>query len=106
MAKSAGGVRGGSGGSRGRNGGTQGASSIGIRNGNARMKSMNEVRSQIERIQSYTHNTGVSPQRFFSAVGRVSSAVRQGQRMNPTAAGGRYQTNAYILDRILNRRRG
>lgn len=102
MAKTSGGVRGSG---RGVSMGESRTSSVGTRNGNARMKSMNEVRSQIERIQSYTHNTGVSPKRFFSAVGRVSSAVRRGQRMNPTAAEGRYQTNAYILDRILNRRR-
>lgn len=64
------------------------------------MKSESEVRAQIKRIQAYNHNTGVSPQRFFRAAGRVSSAVRTGQRLNPFAPGERYQTNSYAKTSI------
>ncbi len=102
MAKTSGGVRGGNLLRTGNRAGAGTASFGGARNGNARMKNASEIQAQIERIQSYTHNTGVSPQRFFGAVGRVSSAVRQGQRMNPTAPNGRYQTNSYILRRLRN----
>ena len=41
-----------------------------------RFKNSAEVKAQIGRIQSYTHNTGVSAGKFFRAVGSVSSAVR------------------------------
>lgn len=98
MAKTSGGIRGGGSAKSSRRTGP-GASFGGTRTGNIRMKSRNEVNAQIARIQSYTHNTGVSPQRFFRAVGRVSSAVESGRRMNPMAPNGRYQTNEYILRR-------
>lgn len=97
MAKTSGGIRGGNAKSSRRTG--LSASLGGTRTGNVRMKSRNEVNAQIARIQSYTHTTGVSPQRFFKAVGRVSSAVESGRRMNPMAPNERYQTNEYILRR-------
>ena len=97
MAKTSGGIRGGSAKSSRRT--RPGVSFGGTRTGNIRMKSRNEVNAQIARIQSYTHNTGVSPQKFFKAVGRVSSAVESGRRMNPMAPNRRYQTNEYILRR-------
>ena len=64
------------------------------------MKSMAEVNAQISRIQIMgARGTGVSYARFARAAGRVSQAVRTGQRLNPFAKGERYQTNAYLLDR-------
>ena len=64
------------------------------------MKSMAEVNAQITRIQNMgARGTGVSYARFARAAGRVSQAVRTGQRLNPFAKGDRYQTNAYLLDR-------
>lgn len=67
------------------------------------MKSASEVKAQIGRIQSYTHNTGVSSQRFFKAAGRVSSAVRTGYRLNPFAPGERYQTNRRAVSKSNGR---
>lgn len=115
MAKTAGGVRNNgrvrvSSGNRGNGSGAKSSGTRvfmgGTRNGAARMKSADEVKAQIERIQSYTHKSGVSPRRFFRAVGRVSNAIRQGERMQGGAPDyltrkkkSRYQTNGYILNR-------
>lgn len=60
-----------------------------------RYKDSAEVKAQIGRIQSYTHNTGVSAEKFFRAAGRVSSAVRSGSRLNPFES--KHQTNGYLL---------
>ena len=62
-----------------------------------RYKNSAEVKAQIGRIQSYTHNTGVSSEKFFRAAGRVSSAVRSGNRLNPFAPKERQQTNAHLI---------
>lgn len=63
----------------------------------ARFKSSTDVKDQIARIQTYTHNTGVSPRRFFKAVGRVSSAVRCRINADPLHPDAKVQTNAYLL---------
>lgn len=68
-----------------------------------RFKNSAEVKAQIGRIQSYTHNTGVSAGKFFRAVGRVSSAVRSGNRANPFAPKERQQTNGYLLKQRTSR---
>lgn len=66
-----------------------------------RYKDSAEVKAQIGRIQSYTHNTGVSAGKFFRAAGRVSSAVRSGSRLNPFAS--KHQTNAYLIKQRASR---
>lgn len=65
------------------------------------MKSLDEVKAQIARIQNIgaTRGTGVSYTRFARAAGRVYQSVITGQRLNPFAKGDRYQTNAYLLNR-------
>ncbi|HMM02034.1 MULTISPECIES: hypothetical protein [unclassified Dysgonomonas] len=63
----------------------------------ARFKTASDVKSQIIRIQAYTHNTGVSPRRFFKAVGRVSSLIRRRQNADPLHPDALVQTNAYLL---------
>jgi hypothetical protein len=68
-----------------------------------RYKNSAEVKAQIGRIQSYTHNTGVSSEKFFRAAGRVSSAVRSGNRLNPFAPKDRHQTNGYLLKQRASR---
>lgn len=68
-----------------------------------RYKNSAEVKAQIGRIQSYTHNTGVSAAKFFRAAGRVSSAVRSGNRLNPFAPKERHQTNGYLLKQRASR---
>ena len=60
-----------------------------------RYKDSEEVKAQIGRIQSHTHNTGVGAEKFFRAAGRVSSAVRSGSRLNPFES--KHQTNGYLL---------
>ena len=66
-----------------------------------RYKDLAEVKAQIGRIQSYTHNTGVSAGKFFRAAGRVSSAVRSGSRLNPFES--KHQTNAYLIKQRASR---
>lgn len=68
-----------------------------------RYKNSAEVKAQIGRIQSYTHNTGVSAGKFFRAAGRVSSAVRSGNKANPFAPKERQQTNAYLIKQRASR---
>ena len=68
-----------------------------------RYKNSAEVNAQIGRIQSYTHNTGVSAEKFFRAVGSVSSAVRSGDRLNPFAPKERHQTNGHLLKQRASR---
>ena len=68
-----------------------------------RYKNSTEVKAQIGRIQSYTHNTGVSAGKFFRAAGRVSNAVESGNRANPFAPKERHQTNGYLLKQRASR---
>jgi len=63
----------------------------------ARFKTASDVKRQIDRIQAYTHNTGVSPRRFFKAVGRVSSVIRCKQNADPLHPNALVQTNSYLL---------
>jgi hypothetical protein len=65
----------------------------------ARFKTATDVKNQIDRIQAYiyTHNTGVSPRRFFKAVGRVSGAIRRRQNADPLHKNADVQTNAYLF---------
>lgn len=65
----------------------------------ARFKNSTDVKNQIERIQSYTHHTGVSPRKFFRAVGRVSSIIRSRQNADPLNKDAFVQINAYILSK-------
>lgn len=63
----------------------------------ARFKTATDVKKQIARIQAYTHDTGVSPRKFFKAVGRVSSLIRRRQNADPLHTDAMIQTNAYLL---------
>lgn len=81
-----------------RNNNANGSSFIGSRNGNVRMKSADDLQAQINRIQAYTHKSGVSPTRFFKAVGRVSNAIRTGRRKaSKNGSDVRFPTNTYLL---------
>lgn len=63
----------------------------------ARFKTATDVRDQIARIQHYTHKTGISPRRYFKAVGRVSSCIRARINADPLHPDAKVQTNAYLL---------